>query len=531
MGDKYTQTCYLYAYALGKNMADCAKLEQQAQQLADQLSRLTEEGNRISILNPTSADVAIELGRSAARILGQINTTKSQLRAVQDQQRDGSCIFTGFFPQRRNADAAAANLNSFIDKADQIARTAKQQEEASRQATTSTNNSGTGVPGTAGTGPGATPDADQLEEIAVTAKRRPEPLEEVQVTGTRRAEDDGLDEVEVTGKRTPESISPGSDPAVDKTAQTTEAEEGTGQRPATGTEAPYSENTNRGLSGSTQNTRSQASRQDAANYALLGDWRVRLALAPGAKYLYDLPDGQTAGILAPLRATDGVIFPYTPTINVSYNANYEPTEVTHSNYKIFQYRSSSVDNVTITCDFTAQDTHEANYLLAVIHFFRTVTKMFYGKDQDPKAGTPPPLCYLYGLGQFQFNAHPLLITNFTYSLPDNVDYIRASTNTTTVPGVNKSSGNTPNDTNNVSNQRLSQSPSSVAAGGVPNKPTYTTTSGGTVEPTYVPTKITITVQAVPVVARNDISQSFSVKEYATGKLLQGSKRPGRGGIW
>jgi hypothetical protein len=68
------------------------------------------------------------------------------------------------------------------------------------------------------------------------------------------------------------------------------------------------------------------------------DWRVRLSLAPGSNYLYNAPswgpDGK--GILAPLHETNGVIFPYTPTISISYNANYSDPELVHSNYKIAQ---------------------------------------------------------------------------------------------------------------------------------------------------------------------------------------------------
>ena len=40
----------------------------------------------------------------------------------------------------------------------------------------------------------------------------------------------------------------------------------------------------------------------------------------------------------------------------------------------------------------------------------------------------------------------------------------------------------------------------------------------------------ITISAYPIVTRNDISNNFSLREYATGKLLQGRKRTG-GGIW
>jgi len=279
-----------------------------------------------------------------------------------------------------------------------------------------------------------------------------------------------------------------------------------------------------GLQQQQQNTRSQATQQDVSNFKQKEDWRVRLSLSPGANYLYKVPKG-SAGILEPLQATDGVIFPYTPQIQVNYQANYEPTDLTHSNYKIYQYRNSGVDSITITCDFTAQDTFEANYLLAVIHFFRSVTKMFYGQDQNPKPGTPPPLCYLSGLGAFQFDAHPLAVTSFNYSLPSDVDYIRAGA-VTAGAGVNRSPSN---DVNNSQTESAIRRGPTIAAGGKKQAPIFTTPPG-TVDPTYVPTKIQMTIGAVPIISRNDISNNFSLEKYATGQLLRGSKNQ-RGGIW
>ena len=90
-----------------------------------------------------------------------------------------------------------------------------------------------------------------------------------------------------------------------------------------------------------------------------------------------------------------------------------------TNTKMITYQGSYVDSVNVRASFTAQDTSEANYLLAVIHFFRSVTKMFYG--QDAQRGAPPPLTYLSGLGDFQFNEHPCVISQFNYSLPADVD--------------------------------------------------------------------------------------------------------------
>ena len=282
---------------------------------------------------------------------------------------------------------------------------------------------------------------------------------------------------------------------------------------------------NRGLSGPLAKTRGEATSQDASNFQQKQDWRVRLSLAPGSTYLYNNTGNE--GILLPLAQTKGVIFPYTPAISVAYSAAYEGQDLTHSNYKFFSYRASSVDSISITCDFTAQDTFEANYLLAVIHFFRSVTKMFYGQDQNPKPGTPPPLCYLTGLGAFQFDDHPLAITGFTYSLPTDVDYIRAGV-PTTQPGVNKAPAIPPTGIFGATNSRLQ---SSGLQPGALAPPVYFTENAGTREPTYVPTKIQMAITAVPIVTRNDISNQFSLKKYATGALLRGSKNPGGGGIW
>lgn len=285
------------------------------------------------------------------------------------------------------------------------------------------------------------------------------------------------------------------------------------------------ENPNRGTTAVQTALRTQATAQDEVNFKQFEDWRVRLSLAPQSNYLYN---ADTPGILQPLQATNGILFPYTPNISVQYAAHYDGTEVAHNNYKIYQYKNSSVDSISITCDFTAQDTFEANYLLAVIHFLRSVTKMFYGQDQNPKRGTPPPLCYLTGLGSFQFDAHPLAITNFTYNLPTDVDYIRAGT-LTTLAGVNKANTNNPNNSTPSSNNRMV----GIAPGGLKPAPQFKGTPGGTVEPTYVPTKMQIQIQAVPIVTRNDISNNFSLKSYATGELLKGMKGNKRisGGIW
>ena len=267
----------------------------------------------------------------------------------------------------------------------------------------------------------------------------------------------------------------------------------------------------------------QATKQASTNFKQTSDWRVKLSLGPGADYLYKVPPGQ-AGILNPLQDTGGVIFPYTPSIQINYGANYESPDVAQTNYKIYQYKNSTVDNIQITCDFTAQDTTEAEYLMAVIHFLRSVTKMFYGQDQLPRNGTPPPLCYLSGLGAFQFDNHPLVITNFTYTLPNDVDYIRAGSSLQSA-GVNLSSYQFKVNTSVLSNVRRNSA--GLAPGGGVKEPQFQNLSN--TKATYVPTKMQISISCLPIVTRYDISQRFSLNKYGTGELLN-AKFP-YGGIW
>ena len=259
----------------------------------------------------------------------------------------------------------------------------------------------------------------------------------------------------------------------------------------------------------------QAEFQTPAN----GDWRVRLRLAPGATYLYKDADNK---LLAPLAASDGVVFPYMPSIGTTYSANYDQTDLVHSNYKGYFYRNSAVDAVSITGKFTAQDTFEANYMLAVIHFFRSVTKMFYG--QDWQRGAPPPLVFLSGLGEYQFNNHPCVVNSFNYSLPNDVDYIRTKPNNY---NVDLSSRETKPDSGPFSEilgvvQRLKNAALPRGAQRPqPEQGLVTAQSGKKPKNiTNVPTSLDITITVLPIQTRKQISQGFSVQEFSKGTLLR-----------
>lgn len=149
------------------------------------------------------------------------------------------------------------------------------------------------------------------------------------------------------------------------------------------------------------------------------DWRVRVSLsAQMANYFYDNPAN---AILKPLSKTRGVVFPYTPAITVSHSARYNPQSLTHSNYNSYFYEGSEVSAITINADFTVQNVVEGQYLMAVVHFFRTVTKMFWGNENN--AGSPPPLVFLDGYGATYLPHVPCVVTSFSHSMPADVDYV------------------------------------------------------------------------------------------------------------
>ena len=269
----------------------------------------------------------------------------------------------------------------------------------------------------------------------------------------------------------------------------------------------------------TAQARAQAALQQQRKLANDGDWRVRLRLAPSANYLYRADN--PGPLLQPLKETDGVVFPYTPQIIQAYRAEYSSTNLTHSNYRGFFYQGSQQEDIQINATFTAQDTREANYLLAVMTFFKAVTKMFYG--QDAQRGTPPPLVFLQGFGRYQFNLNPCVVTQFNYTLPNDVDYIRALS-----PNINGTNQRNLRE----GRQALPTNPFSAAVSRIENilKPQLGTGLSqydkpapptlGTNSPTYVPTKIDISLVLHPMQSRQQVSQEFSLKNYANGSLIE-----------
>jgi len=211
------------------------------------------------------------------------------------------------------------------------------------------------------------------------------------------------------------------------------------------------------------------------------DWRVRISVNPGSSVLYR---GANPGIMSPLLATDGVIFPFTPTITVSHTTNYGSQSLTHTNYASYYYQSSQISDMQVSGDFSVQNSSDASYLMAVVYFFRAAGKMFYG-DSGAYQGSPPPILYLNGYGKHYFPNVPCVLTSFNHQLPNEVDYI--STRTIVSPGQQRNS--------NLLGNMLGQ--------------------GGA---TRVPTNSTITLGLQPVYSRKSQTK-FDHQKFASGGQL------------
>lgn len=144
------------------------------------------------------------------------------------------------------------------------------------------------------------------------------------------------------------------------------------------------------------------------------DWRVSLSVPDVIK---------SSPLFEPFIGTGNkMIFPFNPTILFGNTANYQQITPTHVNYPYYAYENSQVDAITIAGEYFSQNEDDARYWIAVLHFLRTMTKMFYGGGAY--SGTPPLLTRLNGYGKHVLNNIPCVISTFSVDLPADVDYIQ-----------------------------------------------------------------------------------------------------------
>ena len=129
------------------------------------------------------------------------------------------------------------------------------------------------------------------------------------------------------------------------------------------------------------------------------------------------------GLLNPLKARGGLIWPYQPTITYNHPITYEPISITHANQDFHIYSKTPAVNLSVSGQFSVQNQQEGQYAFAALHLLRTLAKMNFG-ETDPQAGTPPPVLLFNAYGPYMFKDVPVIVKDFTMDFPDEIDYVQ-----------------------------------------------------------------------------------------------------------
>jgi hypothetical protein len=130
-----------------------------------------------------------------------------------------------------------------------------------------------------------------------------------------------------------------------------------------------------------------------------------------------------SNLLAPLIATNGVLFPYTPTISFEQAVEYSQTDMIQTNLTYEVYRRTPSVTINIQGKFTVQNQIEGQYAIAAIHFFRVASKMYFGTLAGPNAGLPPPILRLNGYGTYMFNNLNCILKSHGFTYAENIDTV------------------------------------------------------------------------------------------------------------
>ena len=265
------------------------------------------------------------------------------------------------------------------------------------------------------------------------------------------------------------------------------------------------------IGGIFNNNRQTSLQSNVGAPSATGDWAVKVTVSDSV--FSDLMSDSPV-FPASFKKNKGIRFPVTPFINMSHSAAYDARSVIHNNYPYYAYQNSQVDQMTIAGSFPVQNEKDGQNWLATLHFLRTVTKMYYGGSKN--TGNPPPVCRLNGYGDLVYKDVPIVITNFTVELREQVDYIGVNVSTGGRSPIEIAGGME----QGAKNQYARSGPQIGAfpgMGEVTQNPDQAIESTGSTN--YVPTDSLISITVVPVYSRNKISK-FNLKDFASGSLTR-----------
>jgi len=125
--------------------------------------------------------------------------------------------------------------------------------------------------------------------------------------------------------------------------------------------------------------------------------------------------------LHPIMKSNGLVFPYNPSISEGVAINYDKLDLTHTNEGYYAYRNTENVKISISDAVWSCDTFDnALYALSVLHFFRSYSFMDFGRG---RSGRPPSPMWFSAYGNYAFNRVPVYIENASWSFPSDIDYV------------------------------------------------------------------------------------------------------------
>lgn len=218
------------------------------------------------------------------------------------------------------------------------------------------------------------------------------------------------------------------------------------------------------------------------------DKRIRIRCRPGKEGEVYGPAGDS-NPMGILHETNGIVFPYTPTIQYQQNPLWQSQELTHFIQQYYYFTAIESAQINISGKFSIQNAREGRYLLAVFHFLRSYSKMHFGlQEPETTRGLPPPVLLLDGYGSLMFNNLPIIIRTWNIDFPDNVDYVKVSTSGSEKSGAVASTG-----------------------------------SMGGLGDAYLPAVTNVNIVAMVQRPPNALKSEFNLAEFRNGNLLRSGK--------
>jgi hypothetical protein len=166
---------------------------------------------------------------------------------------------------------------------------------------------------------------------------------------------------------------------------------------------------------------------------------------------------------------------------------------------------------------------QAKYWIAVIHFLRSVTKMFTGDTAFQ--GNPPPILNFSAYGDHVFRNVPVVVKSFSMTLPKDVQYI--STNVSAVSGGLGGISQTANQLAGVAGafgaRGAATALGTIGAGAGVISSLSSLVGGGpggmsAARDSHVPVKSDLTITIMPVYSRESVRQ-FSLQQFVNGAYV------------